>query len=100
MANKSICPHCSRVAGRRGSRIDEAHICCLCSKDYARVVAIARLAFRVRAVPGTPPQVMSKLFLRWAEQNDEGLAVEAMKTLMRRWEVEDADDAAEAEARR
>ena len=100
MANKSICPHCSRVAGRRGSLIDEARVCCLCSKDYARVVAIARLAFRVREVPGTPPQVMAKLFARWAELADEPLALEAMKTLIARWAVEDAEDPVEKEARR
>jgi hypothetical protein len=63
-------------------------------------VAIARLAFRVRGVPGTPPEVMAKLFLRWAAQNGEELAVEAMKALVAKWEAEDADDPAEAEARR
>lgn len=100
MLSKSICPHCSRVAGRRGSPIDQAVVCCLCSKDYSRVVQIARLAFRVREVPGTPPQVMAKLFVRWAELADEPLALAAVKTLITKWAAEDEEDPAEKAARR
>jgi hypothetical protein len=43
---------------------------------------------------------MAKLFAKWAEQNGEELAVEAIKALVAKWEIEDADDPAEAEARR
>lgn len=96
---KFTCRHCSRVVGRLTSTIVMGECCSLCSKDYQRVRAIATLAFRVRRVPGTPPEVMGKLFLKWAELTGESAAGEAMRALMDGWAREDAGDPAEKEAR-
>lgn len=99
MGNKVICPHCSRVAGRPGSPITLSPSCSLCCKDYVRVRAIAGLALRLKSVRGTPPEVMAKLFLKWAELTNESLATEAMKALQVKWAEEDEADEAERVAR-
>ena len=83
-----------------GSVILAGESCSLCSKDYDRVRAIAMLAYRVRKVSGTPPVVMGKLFIRWAELAGEQTAAEAMKVLMDEWHAADVDDPAEKEARK
>jgi hypothetical protein len=74
-------------------------VCCLCSKDYVRVQAITGLARRLKGVQGTPPEVVSKLFLKWAELTGEKVATEAMQALIAKWEEEDTTSEAEKEAR-
>ena len=100
MGSRFLCPHCSRTGGRPGSKITYATVCLLCSKDYVRVRAITGLARRVKGVQGTPPEVVSKLFLKWAELTGETLAAEAMKALLEKWADEDQGCEAEREARR
>lgn len=99
MKRKFFCPHCSRVVGRPKSQITEEPSCSLCSKDFLRVRQIVLLAGRVRGVSGTPPEVVGKLFAKWAELTGETMAMEAMTVLMERWATEDAADQAEKEAR-
>jgi len=100
MGSRFLCPHCSRAGGRPGSPFTGVSVCCLCSKDYVRVQAITGLARRLKGVQGTPPEVVSKLFLKWAELTGETLAAEAMRALLAKWEEEDESSEAEREARK